>query len=150
MYNKQIQISEVNADFITLFSHLLLMYMYTYMYMSAIVTVYNPPPPRDDPMYWIIGVVLGGLVFIGLLIWCILFIYFRCTRQQPARSPRGSMASKSPRAPRKHEPGDDVKRVAENGKQHPGDVRQRCLARRCQLYSAIIGCVVCHWDVSMV
>ena len=55
----------------------------------AVYTVPEPPPEEPDRKLWIIGVVFGAvIVFIGCC-WCILFIYFKCTRPPPSkRSPR--------------------------------------------------------------
>ena len=61
----------------------------TFKFIIVVYTVPEPPPEEPDRKLWIIGVVFGAvIVFIGCC-WCILFVYFKCTRPLPAkRSPR--------------------------------------------------------------
>ncbi|ELU06822.1 hypothetical protein CAPTEDRAFT_194469, partial [Capitella teleta] len=51
---------------------------------------YVPLPDPPDKKLWIIGAVLGGLVLVGAVVWCVLFLYFKCNRapSSPRRSPR--------------------------------------------------------------
>ena len=114
--------------------HVVLQYVTRALYCNVFIllpiecdfAVFDPGPEPSDPQYWIIGAVLGGLVFLAASVWLILFIYFRCTRRPPATTPRGSMTSKSPKSARKVDP-DDV--VTANGKKHSSGVR--CIAVCC-------------------
>eukprot|EP00918_Siedleckia_nematoides_P099719 GHVU01218031.1.p1 GENE.GHVU01218031.1~~GHVU01218031.1.p1 ORF type:complete len:759 (-),score=58.91 GHVU01218031.1:262-2391(-) len=53
--------------------------------------IYAPPPDEEqqDSMLWIIGVVLGSILLLFILVWGILFVYFKCTRPRTyATSPQ--------------------------------------------------------------
>jgi len=50
------------------------------------VSVYLRPPPAEDKKLWIIGAVIGGLAGFVIIIWCFLFVYFKCTRP-PSKLP---------------------------------------------------------------
>jgi hypothetical protein len=61
------------------------------VYMFYCCLGYVPLPDEPDKKLWIIGAVLGGLLFVVCVVWCILFTYFKCTQPitSPRRSPRG-------------------------------------------------------------
>ncbi|XP_014670772.1 PREDICTED: uncharacterized protein LOC106811593 isoform X2 [Priapulus caudatus] len=44
-------------------------------------------PERDEPQYWLIGVIVGAVVALAFIIWCSLFIYYKCLKPHPAEEP---------------------------------------------------------------
>ncbi|XP_014680412.1 PREDICTED: uncharacterized protein LOC106820406, partial [Priapulus caudatus] len=41
----------------------------------------------DEPQYWLIGVIVGAVVALAFIIWCSLFIYYKCLKPHPAGEP---------------------------------------------------------------
>jgi hypothetical protein len=55
---------------------------FTYAHSSVYFTAYIPPPPS---YLWVIGAVIGGIFGLVLIIWFILFCYYKCKRLPPDR-----------------------------------------------------------------
>ncbi len=53
------------------------------------VMPYNKSPPAQ-PQYWIIGAVLGPIVFIVIVFWLIAYIYYRCINPKRNFKKQGS------------------------------------------------------------
>ena len=65
---------------------ILLLVLIKCVFLCCFFTAYLKPPHPEPSKDWIIGAVLGTLSSALLLIWCILFIYFKCFHMRPTKS----------------------------------------------------------------
>lgn len=59
-------------------------YMYIMTIMLYCIAYISPASPVADYRLWVLGVVLGSLGGAAVIVWAVLFVYFRCVRPLPA------------------------------------------------------------------
>ncbi|CAH1786721.1 unnamed protein product, partial [Owenia fusiformis] len=96
--------------------------------VAVVVEPFFPPFPPIDQKLWIIGVVIGSLLVLIGIIWCVMFMY--CKMCRPPKTPS------SPRPQRLSNSGGDVKPLGseKNGSQKA--TQKTALASEAQSFSA--------------
>lgn len=64
------------------------------LYVSLTAYITQAPPPAS--LLWVIGAVIGGVVFLGLVIWLSLCMYYSCTRVPKTARMRRVLADPPP------------------------------------------------------